>query len=358
MLFKPVVLLLALAAVSGAEASIPFEAGKDGYNTFRIPALVRAKDGSLLAFCEGRKNGHQDHGDIVLVLKRSLDQGKTWLPLQLLQDEGGTEPVVMGNPVPVVDASNGRVHLVFCRNNHEIFHSWSDDNGITWSPRKDISEGLTKPDWGWYATGPCHGIQLAKGKQAGRLVIPANHRIGERGDNGPYGGHCIFSDDGGKSWKMGALASEGDGIHPNETTAVELEPAADGGSRIYFNTRNNRDENPLGRASTSSNNGGTTFLAPYRAIPDLDTPAVQGSVLRWSDNKILFTCPRGKKRTDLTLWSSSDEGKTWQVDRLVCQGASAYADMVKTAEGKLAVLYENGGKRANDRISFELLAVE
>ena len=49
-----------------------------GYHTYRIPSLIVAPKGTVLAFCEGRKNGRGDTGDIDLVLKRSTDGGKTW----------------------------------------------------------------------------------------------------------------------------------------------------------------------------------------------------------------------------------------------------------------------------------------
>jgi sialidase-1 len=37
---------------------------------FRIPAIVTTNDGSLLAFCEGRKTSRSDHGDVDLELSR------------------------------------------------------------------------------------------------------------------------------------------------------------------------------------------------------------------------------------------------------------------------------------------------
>ena len=100
-----------------------FKAGEDGYHTYRIPAIVRAKNGDLLAFAEGRKNGRSDHGDIDIVLKRSSDDGKTWGPMQLVQDEWAdpTAKVWIGNPTPVVDLLDpkhpGRIWLVFTRSN-------------------------------------------------------------------------------------------------------------------------------------------------------------------------------------------------------------------------------------------------
>src|SRR6267378_1467064 len=71
----------------GAEAITVtvFKTGQDGYHTYRIPVIVRAKNGDLLAFAEGRKNSATDHGDIDIVLKRSSDEGKSWGPLQIVQ---------------------------------------------------------------------------------------------------------------------------------------------------------------------------------------------------------------------------------------------------------------------------------
>ena len=47
-----------------------------GIHTFRIPALIAARNGTLLAFAEGRRSGGGDAGDIDLVLKRSRDGGR------------------------------------------------------------------------------------------------------------------------------------------------------------------------------------------------------------------------------------------------------------------------------------------
>ncbi|MBX3740644.1 MAG: exo-alpha-sialidase [Akkermansiaceae bacterium] len=357
--FSAALVLAATLCSANGEAVAVFTAGDDGYHSFRIPAAIMAKDGSLLAFCEARKNNRRDHGDIDLVMKRSTDHGLTWSSLRMIHDGGGNAEITMGNPVPVMDAGSGTVHLVFCRNNSEVLHISSNDNGGTWSAPVEITSGLKKEGWGWYATGPCHGIQLSSGKQKGRLVIPANHRQGVPGDDkGTYGSHVIHSDDAGKTWNLGAINGEADGIHPNETTAVELPPAEDGGSRILFNTRNNRGTNPLGRASAISRDGGVTFTSTYKGIPEIDAPACQGSILRWDEKRIFFTAPRGTKRENLTLWKSTDEGGTWAVDRLISAGPVAYADIVRTADGKLGVLFENGAKDSYERISFGRLEID
>src|SRR6476620_9038875 len=135
--------LTANSWVLGAEISTAtvFKAGQDGYRTFRIPVIVRAKNGDLLAFAEGRKIGAGDHGDIDIVLKRSSDDGKTWGPLQLVQDEDADPraKVWIGNPTPVVDQADpthpGRIWLVFTRSNAKMFVTSSDDNGKSWAKR-------------------------------------------------------------------------------------------------------------------------------------------------------------------------------------------------------------------------------
>ena len=74
------VLLVAsrLAAAAEPPASVDvFVGGQDGYFAYRIPALITSKQGTLLAFCEGRKTTLSDDGNNDLVLRRSTDSGKT-----------------------------------------------------------------------------------------------------------------------------------------------------------------------------------------------------------------------------------------------------------------------------------------
>jgi len=169
----------ACAAPAGV---IAFQAGEAGYHTLRIPVLVRAESGALLAFAEGRRHGARDDGEIDLVLKRSTDGGRTWGPLMVLEHEADDKQggVTLGNPCVVVDrldpARPGRVWLMFTRNNERVFVKSSDDEGLSWTTRREITASVKDPSWDWYATGPVHAIQLERGEQAGRLVFPCDHR--------------------------------------------------------------------------------------------------------------------------------------------------------------------------------------
>ena len=73
-----VTVLFGFCAAQAVLADFPsvkvFEAGKEGYKVFRIPAVVRASNGALLAFCEARQGG--DASEIDLVLKRSSEEGR------------------------------------------------------------------------------------------------------------------------------------------------------------------------------------------------------------------------------------------------------------------------------------------
>src|SRR5689334_21151400 len=88
------------AANAVFEQQVLFKASRDpGYACFRIPSVVRTTEGTLLAFTEGRVLNCGDAADIDIVVKRSTDGGRTWSPLQVVNEGGGD---THGNPAPVV----------------------------------------------------------------------------------------------------------------------------------------------------------------------------------------------------------------------------------------------------------------
>jgi len=156
----------------GMKRIVLFESGKGGYDTYRIPAIVKTTKGTLLAFCEGRKNSSSDTGNIDLLLQRSLDNGFTWDETKVIVDDGND---TCGNPCPIVDQKTGTLVLLLTKNKgHEnefqiingtasprtVWLTRSTDDGVTWSTPSNISSEVCKPDFRWYATGPCHGINL------------------------------------------------------------------------------------------------------------------------------------------------------------------------------------------------------
>ena len=86
-----------------------FVEGDAGYAGYRIPVIVRAADGALLAFAEARRNDKRDAGDIDLVMRRSTDGGRTWGPMTIVWDDGAN---TCGNPAPVVIGRKGEIVML------------------------------------------------------------------------------------------------------------------------------------------------------------------------------------------------------------------------------------------------------
>jgi sialidase-1 len=347
--FASTMVCVSVAPAETATTTV-FASGGDGYHTFRIPVIVKALNGDLLAFAEGRRNGEGDAGNIDIVLKRSVDGGRTWGSIQLVQDEwdDSTSDVAIGNPCVVVDRLDpehrGRIWLAFLRNNRRVFVTYSDDHGATWSPRDEITSTAKNSDWGWYATGPGHGIQLTRGDRAGRLIIPSDH---QPADGNGWGAHVLYSDDYGQSWRLGAVDTHPNSgsVHPNENTAVEL---TDG--RLYVNARDQNGSDPASRLVAYSSDGGLSYDAPFVAEPAITGPVVQGSVVRLMArdagdpcDALIYSGPGdSKRRRDLTIWVSLNEGRTWNVETVLHPGPAAYSDLVSLGEAHLGVLYEAG----------------
>ncbi|NIA14453.1 MAG: exo-alpha-sialidase [Nitrospiraceae bacterium] len=310
--------------------------GEGGYHTYRIPALLVTAKGTVLAFCEGRRNSGSDEGDIDLVLKRSFDHGVTWQDMQVVWGEKGDTTI--GNPCPVQDTKTGRVWLLFCRNNSRVFVTYSDDEGATWNEPREIT-GDVKPDnWTWYATGPVHGIQL----DSGRLLIPCDHRIAD--DERQYS-HVVYSDDHGATWTLGGS------LDPltDECTAVQTV-----GGEVYLNMRSYEDKHR--RAVAWSNDGGVTWTAPV-LDQTLVEPRCQASAVRLTTvedggrNRVLFANPASPMRVKMTVRVSYDECRTWNEGKLLHEGPSAYSDLAVAADGTILCLYERGPKNPYQTIT-------
>lgn len=352
-----------------AEASTPFRAGREGYASFRIPAVVVTHTGTLLAFCEGRVGSAQDHGNIDIVLKRSSDGGLTWGPLQAVAKNGDN---LAGNPAPVV-LDTGRVLLVHVRaaagasedallrgkvkaaDGRRVWVQHSDDDGLTWSSPKEITAQVKKASWRWYATTPGHAIQLT----SGRVVVPGNHTLPPTGtDNGTEpkynSGHCLLSDDRGETWYLGYLDENTNGyINVNETTAAEL---PDG--RVYFSTRND-SASPGNRADAHSLDGGKSLVKPFRPQAGLVTPVVQGSLLQLRDpDLLLYSGPADPAfRALMTVRTSPDAGTTWHTAYTVDGLPAAYSDLVRVDATTVGLLYETGDFGAYETITFRRIPV-
>ncbi|MFH9586353.1 exo-alpha-sialidase [Streptomyces luteogriseus] len=356
------------AAAPEFDQQVLFKASQDpGYACFRIPAIVRTTSGTLLAFAEGRVLNCGDAADIDIVLKRSTDGGRTWGPLQVVTEGAGD---THGNPAPVVDRGTGRILLaetyntgrtdagnctVPCDRTPHLQHS--DDDGRTWSKPRDLSDEILPEHWNsWYATGPVHGIQLTRGRHAGRLVFGVNTETWNGSRVSANHAALVVSDDGGDSWRVGATDTwpiGPDGVFRQKPSEVTLTERADGALLVSGREQDGTD---LGhRSQTLSTDGGDSFVTPFRDLPDLYTPQVQGATLRLGDRMLLSAPADPDRRRTMMVRSSYDGGRTWEsVDRgtVVTTDWSGYSDMAAVDGTTVGLLYEGGAADARDEIRF------
>lgn len=352
------------------QEQVLYQRDTNGYDCYRIPAIVRTTKGTLLAFAEARKDigdaWCHDAGDIDLVVRRSTDGGQSWGPQITVASGDPGDPgasAMRGNPVPIVvdgGVHDGRIVVLSTHNpagsstprTPYVQYSTLEQDGAAWSDPVSLEDAIDEPDWGWYATGPVHGIQLRFGDHAGRPVAGVNAST----PNGHVAG-AVYSDDGGDTWQRGGVRPGVDGtVVPQEVSPVEL---SDG--RIYLAARNNGTGADWPRAYAISPDGGATLTEPFQPVPDLPaTPRVQGSTIRLSDGRILLSTPvHDTLRKNLTIYTSTDEAATWSNPVTVTEDRSGYSDLVELAGGGVGLLYEGGEYSdtgdARDQIRFAVL---
>lgn len=328
------------------EERVLFAAGEAGYSRFRIPALVVSTKGTVLAFSEARKGTGRDTDEIDLVLRRSLDHGKSWDSWRIIADDGTR---TMNQPTPVVDRDTGLIWLPFCKDNRQVFVMKSADDGITWSTPVEITKDVMDPAWKYVGTGPGHGIQL----KSGRLLIPA------WGDTSPgpatwpqanWGkvqfSYAFYSDDHGATWKRGAA------LDNDVSDECEVVETSDG--QVYMNARSR--QNRKMRMAARSSDGGETW-SKLEADASLPEPSCQAGLTRYSLNKsrILLTHPSSTtSRTQLTARLSYDEGRTWPVAKVIQPASAAYSDLAVATDQTILCLYESDGTTSLTLARFDL----
>lgn len=365
----PILLILAAAWCHGSDALISrtdvFRAGEDGYNSYRIPAIVSAADGALVAFAEARKENRGDpgNGDIDLVMKRSEDQGTTWSKLSVVDDPG--EKWAASNPTPVLDRVSGRLWIAFNRwrpgkgtfnslpgtDDNQTWLRSSDDHGRTWSQPRDITRDARDFEyWGAMFLGPGGAIQT----KSGRLLLPAAMCPdpcsamaavpGWQGSLSLMRAYTVYSDDHGTTWHRGNPL-------PALTDENQLVELADGA--VMMDARQGSGER---RWVGVSRDGGTRWNRP---VPGQALTPVATSIERYTlkaagadRDRLLWTGVAGPGRRHLVVRVSYDEGQTWTNERTLYGGLAAYSDLTVLKDGTVGVLWERGVSELSQYITF------
>lgn len=322
-------------------------ADTEGVECYRIPSLVTAPNGDLIAAIDERVPGCADlrgSKDINIVLRRSTDNGKTWSAIERVVDFSDGQSA--SDPSMIVDEETGAVFLFYNYMNldkeKDVYYLHvvkSTDNGKTWSEPEDITSQITKPAWHndfkFITSG--RGIQTQSGRLLHTLV-----NIGK-------GVFLFGSDDYGKSWFL--IDSP---VKPaDESKVIQL---VDGSYMI--NSRVNTGEGHR-YVHISKDKGKTWKTSPAKKLVD---PGNNASIVRYSSrtegadkNRLLFSNSNSaKERKNLTVRISYDEGKTWSDGKTIYSGGAAYSSMTVLENGDIGVFFEKDNYQRNSFTSFSL----
>ncbi len=319
---------------------------REGVACYRIPALATAPDGTAIAAIDERVSSCADLGknkDINIVIRRSLDHGASWLPLQTVADYAFGKAA--SDPSMIVDRTTNEVFLFYNYMDHDaapdIYRHHvmrSRDNGASWTGPEDISAQICKPEWSgdfmFITSG--EGIQTRSGLLLHTLV------------NLNHGLHLFGSRDQGKTWfLLETPLTPGD-----ESKAVELDDGT-----WMINSRVAKAG--MRYVHLSSDEGASWTTRPDAALAD---PACNASIIRYTSlrdghdrNRLLFSNANDKEqRKNLSVRLSYDEGKTWTAGKTIYSGHSAYSTMTVLQNGEIGLLFEKDDHTENVFVRFTL----
>lgn len=319
---------------------------KDGVACYRIPALVTATNGDLLAAIDERVPSCGDlkwSEDINIVLRRSEDNGQSWSEIETIVDFPLGQSA--SDPSFILDEVTGEIFLFYnymdLRKEKDVYYLHvvrSKDHGMTWSEPEDITSQITKADWHqdfkFITSG--RGIQTSSGKLLHCLV------------NLDKGMHLFGSDDHGKSWFVIDTP-----IQPaDESKIVEL---SDG--RWMINSRVN--ELGLRYVHISDDEGKSWESQPDSTLLD---PGCNASLIRYAYRKdreirncLLFSNLRSEEdRKNLNVSVSYDEGLSWTEGKVIYPGEAAYSSLTILENGEIGLFFEKDDYTENVFVSFTL----
>lgn len=316
-------------------------------NSYRIPSIVTASDGKLIAVCEARWNSWADGSPTDIAMKIGSEDGKIWSDYIKLTNQSGTQAFM--DPVAVADAQANKI-FVFTTDRPARGANVTtaqlitiEKVGDTWQKTgiKDVGNLFNKPDRSMIVGGfgPGSGLQMVGAPYAGRLIVPV--RMAKLTDAGTYanaGNTALYSDDHGVTWKLGNLSNGGG----------EFQIAESPKGNLIYNLRSSAQ-----RFYGRSTDGGVTW-SPYAGyanpeqIPAPDkgchgSVIGNGDILYYSGPEGIATTAEHDSRGRLILCKSSDGGTSWggkSSRSLLYEKASGYSCMTFLKDGRLAVLAE------------------
>lgn len=324
--------------------------GEDKSAHYRIPSLVRLDNGHLVAGIDRRKTTDYDlPADIDVEVKISRDNGRTWSrPITVAK---GTPEQGFGDAAIATDGKTLYMVMVSgsglwfypsqAKKPLQMYFSKSTDGGLSWTPVVEITDQVYTdryPNGGFFGSG--NGIITSKGRIAFVAAMRTEAKWGGNMDN-----VMVYSDDFGKTWHSSSVAR----TNGDESKIVEL---ANGDLLI---SSRNRAWVPTPRTYTISKDHGTTWSTPA-TWSQLMGNACNTALTRYSlagngkdtQNILLHTLIESKKRTNLRIYLSEDEAKTWNIGNTICDGEAAYSEVTRLKNGNIGIISEEDDRPAYD----------
>ena len=306
---------------------------------YRIPSLIMAQNGDLIAAIDERKINCGDlrtNKDINIVIRRSEDNGVTWSEIKTIVDLPLGESA--SDPSMILDETTEKIFLFFnymdLNTNPEVYYLRyisSNNHGRTWSKPIDITNQISKPEWNqdfkFITSG--RGIQTQSGILLHTLVNLNN------------GLHVFGSKDHGETWFL----IDSPIIPGDESKIVELVDET-----WMINSRVNKSGL---RFVHTSKDKGTTWNS--KADSTLIDASCNASFIRYTStkngflkNRLIFSNANSKNmRENLTIKISYDEGKTWKYSKSVYAGEAAYSSLSILKNGDIGVFFEKDNYKEN-----------
>ena len=321
-----------------------FQPGDYNSTNYRIPGVITAKDGSIVAVTDKRKYNQGDlPEDIDIVCRRSTDGGHTWSePYTIAQGTGynhGFGDCVLAwtnDDNGLIAGFVGGVGLWNSTPSNPIrsYIARSYDNGQTWTEPEDITDFI----FGSNCVVPEHRTWRASFFGSGNGLITLTGRIMfvaaiRETTAQSLSNYAVYSDDNGITWHVSGRAS----VSGDEAKVTEL---VDG--RILMSIRHNGK-----RWYNISNDGGETWQSSTSTWNDITAPACNGDMIRYTSvnqgfnkNRLLHSVPFGSSRTDVSVYISYDEGETWPVRKCIVPYSSAYSSLCVLPDGTIGLYVE------------------
>lgn len=321
-----------------------YQPGDYNSTNYRIPAVITAKDGSIVAVTDKRKYNEGDlPQDIDIVCNRSTDGGHTWsepytialgtgvnhgfgdCALAWSNDDNGLIAGFVGGPGLWNSTPSNPIRTYISR---------SYDNGQTWTEREDITDFIfgdncivpEQRTWRASFFGSGNGLRTSTGRI---MFVAAIRETTAQSLNN----HAVYSDDNGLTWHVSGRAS----VAGDEAKVTEL---VDG--RILMSIRHAGN-----RWYNISEDGGETWQPTTSTWYDITAPACNGDMIRYTSenqgydkNRLLHSVPFGSNREKVTVYVSYDEGETWPVSKCIVPYSSAYSSLCILPDGTIGLYVE------------------